>query len=61
MNESWPVNIRAHYQRRHDRLAPSEQPPHLINEYTSRGLYPILFQCGQRRRGLLSIEPALGV
>ena len=31
ITESWPVNVRAHCQRRHDRLAPFQLPLHLIN------------------------------
>ena len=30
-HESWPVNIGAHCQKRHDWLAPFENPLHLMN------------------------------
>ena len=43
MYESWSVNIGAHCQRRHDWLAPFENP---LNQLQYRGLYPIMVQCG---------------
>ena len=43
MNESWPVNIRAHFQR--DTQACTLGSPSTFNQLKYRGLYPFMFQC----------------